>query len=321
MEKPNFDLIVGASIMTALIILIAGVLWLKDVNVSSSMAEYSVLFPNIGSLQLGDPVLVNGVRSGQVKKIKLNDPYVEVTLSLDKSVKVTDSSSVRVQNIGLMGERAIGIQLSQAGTIYPPNLKSDKQPHYIYGLFDSGIAEAMGMLGNVLTQAESLVVNVRSIVDSTVGDQRFIDQFHVMVNRIDRTTEAIEVLAVDHRPELEATINNLHSVSADVKKLIDRNTPNANKILDNGAVLTDKAIIVFARVESLTVALESITKRIEKGEGAAGMILNDEQFKQNIKTTVNQLNSLLKESRVTGLPVGIRLPWEGSRKLTDSLSH
>lgn len=64
MKKTNMDLVVGGSIIIAIVILVAGVLWLKEVSITSKMVSYTVLFTNVGALQVGDPVMVNGVNKG-----------------------------------------------------------------------------------------------------------------------------------------------------------------------------------------------------------------------------------------------------------------
>jgi len=115
-KKNKVELIVGGTIFIALFILIAGVLWLKGALVMNKMVQYSVLFPNVGTLQPGDPVVVNGVRKGSVSTIDLKGARVAVTINLDKDVALTDASKVTVQNIGLMGERMVGIQLDAAGS-------------------------------------------------------------------------------------------------------------------------------------------------------------------------------------------------------------
>lgn len=175
MKKSNNDLIVGGVIFISLFILISGVLWLKETSISRKSVQYTFLFPNIGSLQKGDPVMVNGVKCGLVSKIYLFKSKVAVEIKLDKNVTFTDSSTIAVQNIGLMGERMVGILLSEKGKIHTPD-KKDKI-NYINGSFDSGIAEAMGMLGGVLGEVLELVDTVQEIVHKTVGDTHFVDFF------------------------------------------------------------------------------------------------------------------------------------------------
>ena len=66
MKKSNMDIIVGGSILLAIFILVFGVLWLKESLVAKQMESYTILFPNVGTLQLGDPVMTNGVTKGRV---------------------------------------------------------------------------------------------------------------------------------------------------------------------------------------------------------------------------------------------------------------
>ena len=197
MKRTNNDLIVGGVIIISLFILIAGVLWLKEVSVSRKLVSYTVLFPNIGTLQIGDPVTVNGVRRGAVSDVYLHKARVAVTIKLDKNVVFTDSSVVTVQNIGLMGERMVGIHLSEKGTPYVPDTKKKKT--YIHGYFDSGIAEAMGMLGDVLTEALSLVDTVQEIIHKTVGDTEFVEFFTTIVQRLDTVVYLVDLLLEENK--------------------------------------------------------------------------------------------------------------------------
>ncbi|MDD5674905.1 MAG: MlaD family protein, partial [Chitinivibrionales bacterium] len=107
MKKSNMELMVGGSILLAVFILIASVLWLKEISVLAKLVSYTVLFPNVSTLQPGDPVMVNGVKKGMAQEIFLRNQRVAVEIALDKSVGLTDSARITVQNIGIMGERMI----------------------------------------------------------------------------------------------------------------------------------------------------------------------------------------------------------------------
>jgi len=85
------ELVVGGTILIALFILIAGVLWLKSTAITSTMVNYTILFPNVGTLQLGDPVVVNGVKKGKVHSIGLCGSKVAVLIKLEKDIVLTDS--------------------------------------------------------------------------------------------------------------------------------------------------------------------------------------------------------------------------------------
>jgi len=306
------DLIVGGSIILALFILVAGILWLKEVAVSSKMVSYSVLFPNISTLQAGDPVSVNGVKTGSVRAIRLRGQKVAVVIDIDRDVALTDSSRIVVQNIGLMGERGVGIALSNKGTVIKPITRRDTT--YIEGFFDTGIAEAMGMLGAVLGEVEVLAGNVSSIVGSTIGDTVFLKLFHTMVARLDTVTNIANRIVVKNQPLLNKSIQNITAVSSDLKSLLDNNSNHIDSIMANGHALTGYALSIASRVDSLSSTVKQMVDEVDRGEGSIGMLVKDEQFYRDLKKTVLDLDTLVTQVQDDALKLRIRLGFGKPKK-------
>jgi phospholipid/cholesterol/gamma-HCH transport system substrate-binding protein len=304
------ELIVGGTIFIALFILIAGILWLKGALVMNKMVQYSVLFSNVGTLQLGDPVMVNGVKKGAVRTIVLQGSRVAVTLDLDKEVALTDSSRITVQNIGLMGERMIGIQLEGGGKIIPPNGKKKNEIVPIQGYFDTGIAEAMGMIGTVLSDVRTLVKNIDWIVDGTVGDTSFMTQFKRIVSRLETVTIAVESLIDQNRPSIDRSVATLERITAEVSGLVDTNKGRINSLAVDGALLGSKAVVIATRIDSLTRSLETIVSNLNKGEGTAGILLKDEKFYYDLKKTIVDLDTFINTANRKGIKLHItKLNW------------
>jgi len=303
---------VGGFILIALFICIAGILWLKSSSVTRSMVEYTVVFPNIGTLSEGDPVMVNGVRKGMVGTIRLQGVSVWVTVHLDKSVTLTDSSIVTVQNIGLMGERMIGIQLSEHGKKLAWNTKGAIT--LINGRFDSGIAEAMGMIGTVMTDVRALLANVSMIVDSTVGDTAFYHTFRNIVNRLDTVTVLARSLIVENRPKIDRSMNNVTTVTSDIKDLLDANKAQFNTIVSNGTQLSSQAVTVVAKVDSITTSLQEMVTKIQQGKGSLGLLMTDEHFYTDLKKTISSLDSLVSDIQDDGLKLRIKLGFKKEKK-------
>ncbi len=303
---------VGGFILIALFILIAGVLWLKSSTLTRSLVEYSVLFPNIGSLQQGDPVQVNGVRKGVVGSIALTGSRVTVVIKLDKNVTLTDSSTITVQNIGLMGERTVGIQLSEQGKPIHPSTKG--KITYIQGHFDSGIAEAMGMIGSVLGDARTLLANVSAIVDSTIGDSAFYASFKHIVARLDTVTRLAQTLVKENKGKIDKSLTNVKTVTTDIKELLDSNRAQINAIVSNGTALSSRAITIVGTVDTITSSLQAMVKKIERGEGSVGALLSDEQFYKDLKKAVADLDALVSEVQQDGLKLRLKLGFKKETK-------
>ena len=312
MKKTNVDLIVGASILSALFILIAGVIWLKEASIASKMVTYTVLFQEVGTLQLGDPVYANGVKRGTVAKISLRGTEVAVVLNLDKSVPVTDSTRVAVINVGLLGERGIGATLTSAGKTIPHNTAADTV--FIKGHFDTGISEAMGMLGSVLLDAETLIVSVTDVLRATVGDSTFIAQFHTMIGRLDTICDVANRMLVRNEPVLNAAMKDLRTVSSDLKALVDRNSAGIDNMVASGQQLTIGGTALVMRAESLVVSVQDVLRKIESGEGTLGKLYKDEKFYSDLKYTIANVDSLVTDVREDALRLRVKLGFGKNKK-------
>jgi len=308
------ELVVGGTILIALFILIAGVLWLKGAAITTKMVDYTILFPNVGTLQLGDPVMVNGVKKGKVQSIDLSGSKVAAVIKLEKDVTLTDSSRVTVQNIGLMGERMVGIQLSDKGQILYPNNKNGSVVQYVNGYFDAGIAEAMGMLGTVLVEVQALLGNVSSIIDSTVGDTVFQRQFKTIMMRLDTVSNVTQHMLTDNRPALNRSIATLDKVTQDIDAVVQENKQHISTIAANGSDLSQRMIVIARKADSLTASVATMINRINNGEGTVGLFMKDGQFYYDLKKSVSDLDSLVKNIERDGLKLRIKLGFRKEKK-------
>jgi phospholipid/cholesterol/gamma-HCH transport system substrate-binding protein len=310
MKKSKTELIVGGTIFIALFILISGVLWLKGALVMNEMVQYTVGFPNVGTLQIGDPVMVNGVKKGTVAAMYLYGTRVAVTINLEKKIPLTDASRITVQNIGLMGERMVGIHLEEAGKPVKPDIKGKKAPPVIQGDFDTGIAEAMGMIGVVLTDVKDLVKNIGSIIDSTIGDTLFQKQFKRIVSRLETVVGVSERLIVDNRPAIDRSMASLEKVTSEISGIVDSNKQSINSLVADGAQLGSKTVVIVGKVDSLINSLETIVARLDKGEGTAGLLLKDEHFYYDLKKTICDLDTFITTANRKGIKLHItKLNW------------
>jgi len=57
---------VGITVLVAIVILIMGVTWLKELSIASKVRIWTVTFPQSGGLAASDEVRVNGIRKGTV---------------------------------------------------------------------------------------------------------------------------------------------------------------------------------------------------------------------------------------------------------------
>jgi phospholipid/cholesterol/gamma-HCH transport system substrate-binding protein len=311
-KKGNVDLIVGASILFSLITLITGVLWLKEVSVSRKLVSYAVLFPNVGTLQPGDPVMVNGITKGSVKNLDIRNNMVMAVFDLDRTISLTDSCLVTVQNIGLMGERGVGITLNSTGTAVPP--VRGKDTTYLKGNFDTGIAEAMGMIGTVLSEVRVLAGNVSRIIDQTIGDPSFSQTFTILLSRLDTITSAGQSIIVDNGPELDSIVKQVRYLTTELNAIVENSKTQINNIINNGDTLLENAVTISNGADTLIRSVKQMIDKIDNGEGTVSMLIKDKQFYTDLKKSVANLDTLINDVQDNALKLRVKIGFGKQKK-------
>jgi phospholipid/cholesterol/gamma-HCH transport system substrate-binding protein len=99
------DLIVGAFVLLGL-----GALGYLAIQVGSLSysgpggLEVVAVFDEIGGLSKRAPVVISGVKVGQVKSITLDDDLrARVVMDLDRSLELSVDSSASIRTLGLLG--------------------------------------------------------------------------------------------------------------------------------------------------------------------------------------------------------------------------
>ncbi|HEX9483525.1 MAG TPA: MlaD family protein, partial [Gemmatimonadaceae bacterium] len=107
--KRRDEVLVGSFLTVALAVLLLGTLWLVRGGLSSGYPLYS-RFSWGQNLKQGQQVLLAGVNVGAVADVKLRpDGFLDVTLRVNKGVKVPKNSKASVRPIGIFGDAAIAL--------------------------------------------------------------------------------------------------------------------------------------------------------------------------------------------------------------------
>ncbi len=312
LKKKQSDFIVGIVIFIALIILVAGVLWLKEMSFTRQMVTYTALFPNIGGLQKGDPVSANGVKKGVVSQIYLRKSEVAVEFKIDAEVLFTDSSRVTVKNVGLMGERKIEISLSPQGSKHLPD--TEEKQIFIKGFFDSGIAEAIGMLGDLMHDASGLLDTVEYIIGETIGDDEFITFFDNAVDRLDTITIMVDSLLAHNDQKINRIVQDVKVTTGNLRGIVQENRKPLSNIVTNAEDLTIDAKELVTELDTIINSVEHVISKIDTGNGTVGQLINNDQLIGELKQTLTNLDILLANAEEQGIKLRVKLGFGKNKK-------
>lgn len=124
---------VGILAISAIIILVFTVLWIKGKAISNA-ERISVSFKDVNGMRAGSGVQMMGVRIGQVEEIKpklnFEDSYVEVKFVItEPNVVIPKASEISIQQSGIIGEQFLEITPPKEKVIYIPENDKAKIVH------------------------------------------------------------------------------------------------------------------------------------------------------------------------------------------------
>jgi phospholipid/cholesterol/gamma-HCH transport system substrate-binding protein len=300
MTNRKNNIVVGLFVILSLLILLFGVYFLKETVPGRKSDTYHVLFPQVSTLQDGDPVKVNGVKMGKVQGIELQGNRVRVNLKLDRGIKLPKDSDVRIQNIGLMGERQIGIIMGSSNEYWPTGSELE-------GNLDAGIAEAMGVAGEVFVESETLVRSLRNIMDSTVGKPEFVASFNNVVTQTEELSSRLNLFIREIDPKVKHSLANLEDASSRVHILLKDQEVPVKSIIQNGQEVSGKLREVVDKADRVADEMNRLLAKVNSSNSTLGAMLNDSTFYLELRGTLNSADSLFKHIEKKGLDVNVNL--------------
>jgi len=286
MNSRNMELQVGIVIFLAIIILGYGVIWLKEYRFDIERYSYAVLFPEVGSLDIGDPVAVLGVDKGEVQHIKLQEGNVLVSFNLTKDVVLKKDAEFTVMNIGLMGERFVQVRPGHSDTLLDLSIPAK-------GYYDTGIPEVMGMMGRGIDEIRELI----RILTGTIGtEQTKVDIAKIIENMLSLTNEA-RILLDSTKGGLVASIDNLQYSTSKLKSLVDSNEHKFSSTVVNLDSASTKFNVLADKLTEISENFKTISERLNSDDNTLGKFLKDKEFYDKLNGTAANLDSLILDIR------------------------
>jgi phospholipid/cholesterol/gamma-HCH transport system substrate-binding protein len=256
----------------------------------------------VSTLVLDDPVKVNGVKLGKVEAIELSGHRVVVTIRLRTDVKIPKDSEIRVQNIGIMGERQIGIILGDQTDYFAPG-------DTITGQFDAGIAEAIGLAGELCDSTKVLLESVKHALNQTIVNPEFQERFKTLLVKAETLEDRAITMLNTTDPQLKKSLQGLNQVVVKVNDLLDGVKPpidnmfaNTDKVMGNADKLIGELEGVTNHLDELIVKVQT---KIDSKDNTVGILLNDRTLHDDLVKTVHSADSLVRVILHDGLDINV----------------
>jgi phospholipid/cholesterol/gamma-HCH transport system substrate-binding protein len=287
--------------------------------------RYSIktVFTNIQGLKPGAPVRVAGVEVGAVSDVNFAGDAVEVVMDIasEHQPRITTGSRATLGSVSLLGEAAVDLTASSAGTPIP------EWGYVLAGDPPPTIAEVGEQATAGIQEITLLMKDIRS-GRGTVGrlftDEALYRDMTTLMASADRVVSQIAQgrgtlgrLNTDPKlyNDLSSSIADLRSVTARIRngegslgKLLNdpalansltatsQNVEALSGRLNRGEgsagkLLTETAL--YDRINGMAQQLDTLTTNLNAGEGTAGQLLRDKQLYENMNQAVVELRTLI----------------------------
>lgn len=272
-------------VFAVIVILVSwwGIKWLGGQNVLLTSNSYYAYYEDVSGLMVSSRVKLRGVEIGNVQDIRLENDKVRIEMLIEnKYAKMIPANSVaEIGSAGLMGGTEVVIIQGDATEIAKPDatLTGRIKPDLIGNM--------AGKAGELMDGLNTTVTNLNDILSTNS------EAITNMISNLEAMSSSINSMLDAARVNIDGTLSNLRTFT----NTLSANSSRIESMITNlDGFTTDLAEAEFVEQLNTTLtSLNAIIATIEKGDGTAGMLINDKALYDSLNQAGVNLAQLLED--------------------------
>jgi len=280
------ELRIGMLVVISIVVLVWGINYLKGSNLFDSSRTLYALYGNIGGLQEGSSITVNGFKVGVVKKISLltdKNYSLLVALSIEENINIPSNSVSKIVNEDIMGSKGISLVLGDS------NINAEQGDTLASDMDRSLKEEVNKQILPLKNKAEQLIGSIDSIVTVITS----------VLSKDARESLTKSLVSLDN------TFTTMSQTMTKVNKIVDQNDERISSIIKNLEANNDEITNILknfselsddiskSNIKTTLASLNEISKKISDSEGSLGMFINDKDLYLNLEKSSKELEALI----------------------------
>ncbi len=283
MQRRISEFQVGVLTVIALGMLIAGMMWLKNIDLTKGSRLYLVDFDRVEGMRQGDRVQVRGIRMGEVTGMQILQESVRVELVMDETVDLRQDAIVTLGEKGIVGEVVIEVD---------PGIGQPVQEGHIFAGRTAGtIASMTDAAGAALAEMRALTAKVTELVDEVKNEGKVTET----LQQANDTLVMVDKMVQDNHGTIVAILADLQATSEQLRILME--SRKIEQTFDHAASAMVTADSLMVSLTESSHRLNSILTKVEDGDGTAARLLNDATLYATADSTLTSLKRLMDEMR------------------------
>jgi phospholipid/cholesterol/gamma-HCH transport system substrate-binding protein len=277
------EITVGVLVITALAIMVAGLLWLTSQDMfGRGKITVPVQFQTVSGLNKGDPVQISGVTVGEVRAVELQEiGRVMVYIRVDRAVRPRVDGRAEIRSLDFLGAKFVAYTPGTAEQLLPGD-------RAIVGVDETELAASAVALAEEATRT---LLRAQDIMSEDV-----VGQVKATMAAAER---ALDVVArVGDGPMIESATSSLRSVQSAAASLDSIvSNPSIQESLNQLDEITEGVKEMTDGLASVTQQLALMLEQMRAPEGTTGRLMTDSTLYIDMHETLVALRKLLDDVR------------------------
>lgn len=301
------ELRIGIFVGTALLIVAVFVFIVGDLSVLFKKAGYAVFvdFDSAAGLENRSVVKMSGVKIGTIEDIKLSRRKARITLSIYAGTEIPKDSKATTSSLGLLGEKYM--------EIIPGDSPENCRPGDVLG---SQPVMGFDQIGGLLQSVGTEVTEAGRAVKDALGPETRANLSRTIENLASLSSE-IKDLVGRNRGEIGKTVDEAGRAFRNLNLKIDETAAGLNDTLrllkDIAAENRENVKIDLQGIKSLIDKIEESLKLLNaalekatKGEGTVGKLIQDPALYDKAAKAVEDIGSVSRSVSSLRVQVDVR---------------
>lgn len=304
---------VGIVSILSIALLIGGIMLGKGISLNPSNKLIKIRSVSSGGAEPGSPVVINGVKRGQVTSVVNENGSVLISAELDDVSDLHGDASARITILEITGGKKI--ELTPGSSAEGFNLSKE-----IPATVSADIGGLVATLGDVSGNAVSIVKRLDSLT-GTLTDMTRDGQLVADVKTISSEgalfVKDLRSWFASNKDPLGQSIRDLRAIASQLRTSIDKNEPKVSRLVDRlDATLTSidgtigRADRALTNADSLVRRIDSVLIEVKANKGLLNSIIYDEKFADRFDSTLYWIRAILQDARNKGVNVNVGLGHE-----------
>jgi phospholipid/cholesterol/gamma-HCH transport system substrate-binding protein len=278
-------------VVGGILLFILGFSYLKSTPLFDNSKIFYAVYDNVGGLQTGTQVSINGFSVGKVNDIQFKDNSGQllVTFTVSNNFEFSRNSMAELYDTGIIGGKGIqikpvfdGAPVAQTGD----TLVTSTRPG-LTELVQQKLTPLQQKVEGAVSNADSLLMNVNDVLDEQTKRnlRESIQGLTVVIQSFQKSAASLNTLLDSNKMHIDSSMNNITTLTSNFAKLSD-------------SLVASNLSETIRNLESTIKNLDAVLAKIEKGEGTMGKLMNDDKLYKNLTDASKELDLLLQDFRL-----------------------